>query len=552
MAEPVEPRPPSPSAPAYLPRLWKATPEPEELELTPPVPAKKKRSWGESGGKSKAARANKKKKAQAAPGDGTSAINLEETPVLDTYEARQRARWIIGGILGGVGLLALFLAVRTFRGDGAEAEHPLDVAEPHVAIEGRPNPEVEARTLVENARQADRLGKTKAAVLLLDKVVGSYQGTAAARDAMHAIDRQRRNLPLFGVDLPEQATGPRPPTPAKVAVAAASPGPVAAAVPSPPVDAIPGPIAPAPPRGLDAANPSIIGQGTAAAPSPVKPLPLGFRQKPGTTIHPSGWPLQIVSDRDGGAMVLVPGGSFLMGREDGEPTERPAHRVSLSTYYIDQHEVTVRQFVQFLKETGRPVDAGKLMAREADEPPPSEDLPAVNLSAPQARAYCNWARKQLPTEAQWEYAARSGDGRVSYWNGELPRKDPPSGSRAMEPVMTVPTDVSPFGAFDMGANAWEWTSDYYDSQYYQQFRNPVADPTGPRQSRARPAHTTVRGGSKIGVLTWRDGQKSETRLPFLGFRGALPVEGPPVAPASAPTTTRPPGNPDLPGGVIPF
>src|SRR6202043_429763 len=98
----------------------------------------------------------------------------------------------------------------------------------------------------------------------------------------------------------------------------------------------------------------------------------------------------------------------------------------------------------------------------------------------------------------------------------------------MEPVMSLSSDVSPYGAFDMGANAWEWTSEYYDSQYYQQFRALVTDPTGPKESRAKLAQVTVKGGSKSGSLTWREGQKIETRLPFLGFRGALPVEGAPA------------------------
>jgi formylglycine-generating enzyme required for sulfatase activity len=260
--------------------------------------------------------------------------------------------------------------------------------------------------------------------------------------------------------------------------------------------------------------------------------------------------MQIVSDRDGGVMVLVPGGTFVMGREDGEPAEGPPHRVFVSTYYIDQHEVTVRQFVQFLKETGRPLDAAKLMPRETTDPPANEDFPAVNVSSVQAKAYCTWARKRLPTEAQWEYAARSSDGRVSYWNGELPRKDPPNGPRTVAAVMTLPSDVSPFGAYDMAANAWEWTSEFWDSQYYQQFRNTVVDPAGPKQSRARPVQMTVKGGSKVGILTWREGQKSETRLPYLGFRGVLPVEGAPVAPAAAPVPA--PTTPNAGAGLPPL
>ncbi len=119
----------------------------------------------------------------------------------------------------------------------------------------------------------------------------------------------------------------------------------------------------------------------------------------------------------------------------------------------------------------------------------------------------------------------------------------------MESVMTLPSDVSPCGAFDMAANAWEWTSEYYDSKYYKQFRNVATDPTGPKESPVKIAQMTVKGGSKSGILTWREGLKTETRLPYLGFRGALSVEG---APAASPTAPAPNSPPKLPGGVVPF
>jgi sulfatase modifying factor 1 len=356
---------------------------------------------------------------------------------------------------------------------------------------------------------------------------------------MHAIDRNRQKRPLFGVDLPEQVSGPKPPTP----------GVATATGPTPPKPAESALATPTQPRPPDSSGSATAATAPVAPPVPVKPLPNGFRAKPDAPLHASGWPTRIICERDGAEMVLVPGATFLMGRDDGDPDERPAHRVGLSTYYIDLHEVTVRQYLLFLKETGRPIDVAKLTSRETTDPPTTGEHPVVSVNAREAKAFCNWSGRRLPTEAQWEMAARSPEGRISYWNGELPRKDPPKGPRPMEPVMSLPSDLSPCGAFDMGANAWEWTSEYYDSQYYQQFRNPINDPTGPKESRSKPAQVTVKGGSKSGILTWREGHKIETRLPYLGFRGALSVEGTPAAPASAP---QPNNGSNLPGGVVPF
>ena len=110
---------------------------------------------------------------------------------------------------------------------------------------------------------------------------------------------------------------------------------------------------------------------------------------------------------------------------------------------------------------------------------------------------------------------------------------------------------SPVGAFDMGANAWEWTSEFYDSKYYQQFRKMVVDPTGPKESPARLAKATVKGGSRMGILTWRSGLNIESKVPYVGFRGALPVEGAPVAPV-APPVAAPNIGPASPGGITPF
>ena len=98
--------------------------------------------------------------------------------------------------------------------------------------------------------------------------------------------------------------------------------------------------------------------------------------------------------------------------------------------------------------------------------------------------------------------------------------------------MAFANDVSPFHVFDLAGNAWEWTSDWFDPRYYQQFRNSTAiNPTGPDR-RPRTQQLVVKGGSKLWVASWREGRKPETRLPYLGFRCVLPVEGAATTPAA--------------------
>ncbi len=110
----------------------------------------------------------------------------------------------------------------------------------------------------------------------------------------------------------------------------------------------------------------------------------------------------------------------------------------------------------------------------------------------------------------------------------------------MEPVMTLASDLSPYGAFDMAANAWEWTSEYYDSRYYKQFRNLVIDPTGPKESPARIALVTVKGGSKSGHpdLAKRSEDRDQGYLTSAS-EGPCPCEGAPIAPVAAPAECRP-------------
>lgn len=165
-------------------------------------------------------------------------------------------------------------------------------------------------------------------------------------------------------------------------------------------------------------------------------------------------------------MVLVPAGPFLMGSLDGQPDERPPHQVILPAFYIDKFEVTHEQYAAFIQATGHkpPIDwpGGKMPAALARHP-------VVNVSWADADAYARWAGKRLPTEAEWEKAARGTDGRVYPWGNQADKKSATSeqtkdgkhSDGQICPVGSFPDDVSPYGVMDMAGNAWEWTADWY-------------------------------------------------------------------------------------------
>jgi len=285
------------------------------------------------------------------------------------------------------------------------------------------------------------------------------------------------------------------------------------------------------------------------APLKARPLPPGFTPKTEAGIHPSGWPLAIVGDRDGATMVFVPGGTFTRGNDNGPPLESPAHKVRLSPYYIDQHEVTAGQFRLFLKETryrGQPPHSWS----EDFKKDPSDSIPMVMVSARDAQAYADWAQKKLPTEAQWEMAARGTDGRLFPSGPDPISYSRPRATRQLEPVKSFPEDVSPYGVFDMAGNAVEWTADWYDQKAYRQiFNQPVDNPTGPA-AKPKSNQLVIKGGAKNGSASYREGMAFDKRLSYVGFRCVLPVTdtAAPVIPGvpPAPPPGAPPGTPATP------
>jgi formylglycine-generating enzyme len=190
--------------------------------------------------------------------------------------------------------------------------------------------------------------------------------------------------------------------------------------------------------------------------------------------------------RDGAELVWVPSGEFIMGSDEGERRERPMRRVTLDGYWIYKLPVTVGQYRLFCAATGRTL-------RHAPPWGWQEEHPIVNVSWEYASAYAEWAGAGLPTEAEWEKAARGTDGRTFPWGDEWDRSkccnsvDLRRGSVSF--VGTFRSGASPYGALDMAGNVWEWTADWYEETYYS--FSPESNPTGPFFGKYR----VLRGGS---------------------------------------------------------
>src|SRR3990172_2754402 len=171
-------------------------------------------------------------------------------------------------------------------------------------------------------------------------------------------------------------------------------------------------------------------------------------------------------------MVLVPASEFIMGSDDVDAEqiaeqlginkpwfedEHPAHKVPLNAFFIDQYEVTHGQYQQFIEKTGY---SAPLYWKGGKFPEGQGSFP-VMVGWADAKAYCEWAGKRLPTEAEWEKAARGTDGRKYPWGNEFDPARANVGEAQPGPVRVgnYPTGKSPYGAYNMIGNVWEWTSD---------------------------------------------------------------------------------------------
>ena len=225
-------------------------------------------------------------------------------------------------------------------------------------------------------------------------------------------------------------------------------------------------------------------------------------------------------------MVFVGGGRFRMGSDEDMPYEGPAHEVAVNSFWMDSREVSVGEFARFVEATGYVTEAerfgwsGVFDASDGEwhrvdgadwrhpegprAPPAPDDEPVTQVSWADAEAYARWAGKRLPTEAEWEYAARGGlEGRkyswgdelrpggrpaANWWQGHFPEQNTgEDGFRGRAPVGSFRPNG--YGLYDTAGNVWEWCEDWFDAGYYG--HSPARNPKGPDAGDER----VIRGGS---------------------------------------------------------
>ena len=254
-------------------------------------------------------------------------------------------------------------------------------------------------------------------------------------------------------------------------------------------------------------------------------LPAGVNVVAGAGTDPgTGLPMRIKLERDPVEMVLVPPGVFLEGIDGRDPQAGPQHAVLLEApYYIDVVEVTVARhdaFREFLRKSeGRRMDPA---ANHDDNP----DNPAVGIKFLDAKFYAKWTGKELPTEAQWERAARGDQGFNYPWGNGRPIWQRPRQPGQLGPVATFAGDLSPYGLYDMAGNAREWCLDLYTADIYRKDiaagGNTVRNPSGPKTFQG--AKLQVVRGSKSDWAVWqRAGQSQSEVASDLGFRCVLNI-----------------------------
>ncbi|REJ72672.1 MAG: hypothetical protein DWQ34_12345 [Planctomycetota bacterium] len=249
-------------------------------------------------------------------------------------------------------------------------------------------------------------------------------------------------------------------------------------------------------------------------------LPKGFTPVRGAGLAEDGRPLRIVCDKDGAEMAYVPPGLFLQGEDGGSPDAAPMHPVELDGYYIDIYEVTVSRYMKFRNEES-PAPG---MPANANAP---ADHPALGLAWRDAFAYCKWAGKQLPTEAEWEKAARGPDSFQYPWGNGRPVWQRSRTPGQIDPVGSFKADRSVYGVYDLAGNAQEWCADYYADDAYRQAvpsdGSIAVNWDGPRRPSIS-GHRVVRGRSPDWRL-WHRASESMTGTPEnVGFRGVLRFE----------------------------
>jgi formylglycine-generating enzyme required for sulfatase activity len=244
----------------------------------------------------------------------------------------------------------------------------------------------------------------------------------------------------------------------------------------------------------------------------------------------------LISDTDGMTLLYVPAGEFTMGSDSGEDDEKPVHTVFLDAFWIDRTEITNAMYAKC-------VDADVCVPPASTESytrdryygnSDFDDYPVTNVAWIMAKSYCEWANRRLPTEAEWEKAARGENALVYPWGTNFDGtrvnfcdnncsfnwadKSSNDGYADTAPVGSYSNGASPYGILDMAGNVWEWVNDWYDSSYYE--NSPESNPQGPSTGVGR----VLRGGAWADTNVRsadRDRSVPTFALNWMGFRCAM-------------------------------
>lgn len=260
-------------------------------------------------------------------------------------------------------------------------------------------------------------------------------------------------------------------------------------------------------------------QGSQDAPKRSVSLPGGFRAIE-TEPFIDGLPSRILCQADGSQMALVPGGRSFVGWNSGPPHVGPQVQVNVSSFYISVHEVTVGQFAAFRRKALKSGDGIEQPVNAEGRP----EQPALGVTWGEARAYVQASHRELPTEVQWEKAARGFNGFPRPWGESRPLWRVPRRIDQIDPVGYHPDDRSVFGVMDMAGNAREWLQDFYGETAFQELSqldfSRRENWTGPRHP-TNTGERVVKGGGADWEVWVRRGQRMNDRNPKTGFRCVL-------------------------------
>lgn len=264
---------------------------------------------------------------------------------------------------------------------------------------------------------------------------------------------------------------------------------------------------------------TLIGKGS---PKPGFSLPKGFTEYKPTGYDDSGLPLRIVCAKTGKLLALIPGGPSIVGSDDAPGESQPSYNVVLDSFYMEIQEVTVDDYEKYrseLKEKKKP------SAPAPSNPNADPDFPALGVSWAGAQGYVRWAGLELPTEAEFEKAARGPKGFRTPWGDGKPLAT----TKRLTKVGSNREDTSPYGVLDLAANAKEWCADLYSPTANAEaaaagLKDVLHNWQGPKKVREMNLRV-VKGNGPDWSLWHREGHDMQKVNPQIGFRGVLRLTG---------------------------